>query len=78
VVRDAGTDDGSASPAGLLAIVGAVLALLALGVAFVPLWVVPEPIGMRLEDNRLTIALGGLTIGLVCAFGELLKVMSGG
>src|SRR3954453_12164836 len=78
VARDAGTDDGSASPAGLLAIVGAVLALLALGVAFVPLWVVPEPIGMRLEDNRLTIALGGLTIGLVCAFGELLKVMSGG
>jgi hypothetical protein len=74
----AATDEGSTWPARLLALVGALLALLALGIALVPLWAIPPAIGMRLEHNRMTIALGGLAIGFACAVGELLKVLSGG
>jgi hypothetical protein len=61
----------------LLAAIGLLLALLAIGVSLVPVWSLPIGVGVRLERNRQTIALAGLAIGVACALVGLLDVLSG-
>jgi hypothetical protein len=65
------------SPTILLAAVGLVLALLAVGVSLVPAWSVPIGVGIKLERNRQTIAVTGLAIGAACGLVGLLTVLSG-
>jgi hypothetical protein len=65
------------SPRMLLAAIGLLLALLAIGVSLVPVWSLPIGVGVRLERNRQTIALAGLAIGVACALVGLLDVLSG-
>ena len=65
------------SPRMLLAAIGLLLALLAIGISLVPVWSLPIGVGVRLERNRQTIALAGLAIGVACALVGLLDVLSG-
>ena len=65
------------SPTMLLGVAGLALALLAVGVSLVPAWSVPIGVGIKLEQNRQTIAVTGLAIGLACGLVGLLTVLSG-
>jgi hypothetical protein len=68
---------GGSSPALLIVAFGAFLALLAVGVSFVPASVVPFRAALRLEHNRQTILVTGLAIGVACALVGLLTFVAG-
>ena len=68
---------GTLSAALLIVAFGVVLALLAVGVSFVPASVVPFTLGLRLERSRQTILLFGLAIGVACALVGLLTAVVG-
>jgi hypothetical protein len=68
---------GSVSPALLIVVFGVALALLAVGVSFMPASAVPFALGMRLERSRQTILLFGLAIGVACALVGLLTAVAG-
>jgi hypothetical protein len=68
---------GTLSAALLIVAFGVVLALLAVGVSFVPASVVPFTLGVRLERSRQTILLVGLAIGVACALVGLLTAVAG-
>ncbi len=65
------------SPTKILGVAGLALALLALGVALLPAWLVPVGVGIKLDQNRQTIAVAGVSIGLACGLVGLLTVLSG-
>ena len=69
---------GSSSPAPLIVAFGLALALLAVGVSFMPASAVPFALGLRLERSRQTIILFGLAIGIACALVGLLTAVVGG
>lgn len=68
---------GSLSAALLIVAFGVLLALLAVGVAFMPASAVPFALGLRLERGRQTILLFGLAIGVACALVGLLTAVAG-
>ncbi len=68
---------GTLSPALLIVAFGVVLALLAVGVSFMPASAVPFALGLRLERSRQTILLFGLAIGVACALVGLLTAVAG-
>ena len=65
------------SPTRLLGVAGLALALLALGLSLLPAWLVPIGVGIKLDQNRQTIAIAGVSIGLACGLVGLLTVLSG-
>jgi hypothetical protein len=66
----------SSSAARVLAFGGLLLALLLIAASLVPLSAVPRSVGMRLEANRLTVALTGTAIGIVLLIGILVPLAS--
>jgi Na+/H+-translocating membrane pyrophosphatase len=68
---------GVSSAALVLALVGLLIAGLALGSSFVPLWALPPSMMMRFERNRHSIAMTGLGIGLGCALIGILGAVGG-
>jgi hypothetical protein len=68
---------GTLSAALLIVAFGVVLALLAVGVSFMPASAVPFTLGLRLERSRQTILLFGLAIGVACALVGLLTAVVG-
>jgi len=73
----AASTPGTLSPALLIVAFGVVLALLAVGVSFMPASAVPFALGLRLERGRQTILLFGLAIGVACALVGLLTAVAG-
>jgi hypothetical protein len=71
-VAPVSSSPGSSSPAPLMIGFGVLLALLAVGISFMPASAMPVTVGLRLERNRQTIALTGLAIGVACALVGLL------
>jgi hypothetical protein len=74
----AASTGGTLSPALLIAAFGVVLALLAVGISFMPAAAVPFRLGLQLERSRQTILLSGLAIGTACALVGLLTAVAGG
>jgi hypothetical protein len=68
---------GSLSPALLIVAFGVALALLAVGVSFMPASAVPFALGLQLERNRQTILLSGLAIGVACVLVGLVTAVAG-
>jgi F0F1-type ATP synthase membrane subunit c/vacuolar-type H+-ATPase subunit K len=68
---------GTLSPALLVIAFGVALALLAVGVSFMPASAVPFALGLRLERSRQTIMLFGLAIGVACVLVGLLTAVVG-
>jgi hypothetical protein len=68
---------GTLAPALLIVAFGAVLALLAVGISFMPAAAVPFRLGLQLERSRQTILLSGLAIGIACALVGLLTAVAG-
>jgi F0F1-type ATP synthase membrane subunit c/vacuolar-type H+-ATPase subunit K len=73
----AAASPGSASPALLIVAFGVALALLAVGLSFMPACAVPFALGLRLERSRQTIMLVGLAIGVACVLVGLLTAVAG-
>lgn len=69
---------GTLSPALLIVVFGVALALLAVGVSFMPASAVPFALGLRLERSRQTILLLGLASGIACALVGLLTAVAAG
>jgi hypothetical protein len=67
-------------PALLIVAFGVALALLAVGISFMPASAVPAAVGLRirLERNRQTIMVLGLAIGIACALVGILTALLGG
>jgi hypothetical protein len=68
---------GSSSPALPVLVIGLALALLAVGISFLPVQAVPAAFGFRLERSRQTIVITGLAIGVACALIGLLTALAG-
>jgi F0F1-type ATP synthase membrane subunit c/vacuolar-type H+-ATPase subunit K len=68
---------GTLSPALLIAAFGLALALIAVGVSFMPASALPFTLGLRLERSRQTILLFGLAIGVACTLVGLLTAVAG-
>ena len=62
----------------ILALVGLLVALLSIGIAVAPVAVLPVDVALRLDRNRQTIALTGVSIGVACVLIGLLNGVSGG
>jgi len=73
----AASTTGTLSPALLIVAFGFALALLAIGVSFMPASAVPFALGLRLERSRQTIMCSGLAIGAACALVGLLTTVVG-
>ena len=68
---------GTLSPALLIVAFGVALALLAVGISFMPAAAVPFSLGLRLERSRQTILLSGLAVGIACTLVGLLTAVAG-
>lgn len=68
---------GTLSAALLIVVFGVVLALLAVGISFMPAAAMPSTLGLRLERSRQTILLSGLAVGVACALVGLLTAVAG-
>jgi len=67
----------SFSPALLIVAFGVALALLGVGISFMPASAVPVTLGHRLERSRQTIMVLGLAIGIACALVGILTALVG-
>ena len=71
------SSSGGSSPAYLIIAFGAVLAMLAVGLSFLPASAMPVLVGMRLERSRQTLLVVGLAIGVACLLVGLLTALMG-
>jgi hypothetical protein len=71
------TPGEATSPALPILALGLGLALLAIGVSFLPARAVPAAVGFRLERSRQTIVISALAVGVACALVGLLTALSG-
>ena len=70
----AATSSSSSPVVRILAFGGLLLALLLIAASLAPLSAMPRSVGMRLEANRLTVALTGTAIGIALLIGILVPL----
>jgi hypothetical protein len=70
------TSSGSSSPALLIIAFGLAAALAGAALAFVPASAVPFRLALRFEQNRLTILIAGLAIGVACTLVGFLTILA--